>query len=276
MIHILTDSCADLNQELLERHKIRSIPLQIFINDQNYYDGELTSQELFSLVSQTGQLPKTSAPSIQEFINFFTPADRGIFIGISSQLSATIHASRLAISELTNQNIQIIDSLSLSTGIGMLVLKAADLRDAGWDIDDIASEITKTIPKIRTSFIIDTMDYLYKGGRCTALQAIFGSMLKIRPVIEVRRDGTLGVKDKIRGRRNKALDSLLSDFQANLPNINLKRVFVTCTDCHEDSKYLKEELLKFAPIEEVLITTAGATIASHCGPGTLGVIYSLN
>lgn len=276
MIHILTDSCADLNQELLERHKIRSIPLQIFINDKNYYDGELTSQELFSLVSQTGQLPKTSAPSIQEFINFFTPADRGIFIGISSQLSATIHASRLALSELTNQNIQIIDSLSLSTGIGMLVLKAADLRDAGWDIDDIASEITKTIPKIRTSFIIDTMDYLYKGGRCTALQAIFGSMLKIRPVIEVRRDGTLGVKDKIRGQRNKALDSLLSDFQANLPNINLKRVFVTCTDCHEDSKYLKEELLKFAPIEEVLITTAGATIASHCGPGTLGVIYSLN
>lgn len=276
MIHILTDSCADLNQELLERHKIRSIPLQIFISDKNYYDGELTSQELFSLVSQTGQLPKTSAPSIQEFINFFTPADRGIFIGISSQLSATIHASRLALSELTNQNIQIIDSLSLSTGIGMLVLKAADLRDAGWDIDDIASEITKTIPKIRTSFIIDTMDYLYKGGRCTALQAIFGSMLKIRPVIEVRRDGTLGVKDKIRGQRNKALDSLLSDFQANLPNINLKRVFVTCTDCHEDSKYLKEELLKFAPIEEVLITTAGATIASHCGPGTLGVIYSLN
>ncbi len=276
MIHILTDSCADLNQELLERHKIRSIPLQIFINDKNYYDGELTSQELFSLVSQTGQLPKTSAPSIQEFINFFTPADRGIFIGISSQLSATIHTSRLALSELTNQNIQIIDSLSLSTGIGMLVLKAADLRDAGWDIDDIASEITKTIPKIRTSFIIDTMDYLYKGGRCTALQAIFGSMLKIRPVIEVRRDGTLGVKDKIRGQRNKALDSLLSDFQANLPNINLKRVFVTCTDCHEDSKYLKEELLKFAPIEEVLITTAGATIASHCGPGTLGVIYSLN
>ena len=149
MIHILTDSCADLNQELLERHKIRSIPLQIFINDKNYYDGELTSQELFSLVSQTGQLPKTSAPSIQEFINFFTPADRGIFIGISSQLSATIHASRLAISELTNQNIQIIDSLSLSTGIGMLVLKAADLRDAGWDIDDIAVSYTHlTLPTI--------------------------------------------------------------------------------------------------------------------------------
>jgi DegV family protein with EDD domain len=271
----MTDSCADLSQELLEKHQIRSIPLQIFINNQNIHDGDLSIQELFDLVSQTGQLPKTSAPSIKEFIDFFSPAAQGIYIGISSQLSATIQTSRLALAELDRQDIRIIDSLNLSTGIGYLALQAADLRDAGKSLDEIAAEVQATVPKIRTSFIIDTMDYLYKGGRCTALQAIFGSMLKIRPVIEVRQDGTLGVKDKIRGARSKALQSLLDDFRANLDKIDLRRVFVTRTDCQEDAEFLKAELLKIAPIQEVLITTAGATIASHCGPGTIGILYSL-
>jgi len=275
MIDILTDSCADLTQELLEQHHIRSIPLKIFINNQNLYDGDLTTPELFSLVDKTGQLPKTSAPSIQEFINFFTPAEQGVFIGISSQLSATVQTGRLAQAELDGRNIQVIDSLNVSTGVGLLALKAAELRYAGRSTAEIVSEIEKTIPKVRTSFIIDTMEYLYKGGRCSALQAIFGSMLKIRPVIEVRADGTLGIKDKIRGPRSKALNSLLEDFRANLNQIDFKRVFITSTDCPEDSKYLKNQLLAIAPIHEVLITTAGATIASHCGPGTIGIIYSL-
>lgn len=275
MIHIMTDSCADLSQELLEKHQIRSIPLQIFINNQNYHDGDLSIHQLFDMVSQTGQLPKTSAPSIKEFVDFFTPADRGIYIGISSKLSATIQTSRLALAELDGQDIRVIDSLNLSTGIGMLALLAADLRDAGLSLDEIAVEVEQTIPKIRTSFIIDTMDYLYKGGRCTALQAFFGSMLKIRPVIEVRTDGTLGVKDKIRGTRQKGLQSLLNDFRSNLDAVDRHRVFVTCTDCPEDAEYLKTELLKIAPIGEVLITTAGATIASHCGPGTIGILYRL-
>lgn len=276
MIHIMTDSCADLSQELLEQYHIRSIPLQIFIDNQNIHDGDLSIEELFRLVAETGQLPKTSAPSIKEFVDFFTPAEEGVFIGISSQLSATVPTSRLALTEMAGQNIRVVDSLNLSTGIGLLALRAADLRDAGQRVEEIVAQLEQTIPKIRTSFFIDTMDYLYKGGRCTALQAIFGSMLKIRPVITVRPDGTLGVKDKIRGGRSKALNALLDDFRANLASIDLRRVFVTRTDCQEDAEYLRNELSKIAPIEELLITTAGATIASHCGPGTIGIIYNLN
>ncbi len=275
MIQILTDSCADLSTEILERRQIRSIPLQVFINNQNYHDGDLSLQELFSLVTQTGQLPKTSAPSIQEFVHFFERSEKSIYIGISSRLSATIQTSLLAMQELDGHQIHIVDSLNLSTGIGLLVLKAADLRDSGLPQAEITAEIHNLIPKIRTSFIIDTMDYLYKGGRCSALQAIFGSILKIRPIIEVRSDGTLGVKDKIRGMRQKALDSLLADFRANLPNIHLQRVFITHTDCPQDAAYLYDELGKIAPIQEIIITTAGATIASHCGPATIGVLYAL-
>ncbi len=275
MIHIMTDSCADLSQELLNKHQIRSIPLQIFINNQNFHDGDLSIHQLFDLVSQTGQLPKTSAPSIKEFTDFFSPAEQGLYIGISSKLSATIQTSRLALAELNGQDIRVIDSLNLSTGIGLLALLAADLRDAGKNLNEITAEVEQTVQKIRTSFVIDTMEYLYKGGRCTALQAIFGSVLKIRPVIEVRPDGTLGVKDKIRGTRSRALQALLDDFRANLADIDLHRVFVTSTDCQEDAEYLKAELLKMAPVDEVLITTAGATIASHCGPGTIGILYRL-
>lgn len=275
MIHILTDSCADLNAAILEERQIRSIPLHVFVSDHNYFDGDLTLQELFSLVSQTGQLPKTSAPSIQEFVDFFKPAHEGIFIGISSTLSATFQNSLLAIAELNGNNIKLIDSLNLSTGIGLLVLKAADLRDAGRDIEQIAAEIQLTVPKTRTSFMIDTMDYLYKGGRCTALQAIFGSLLKIRPIIEVHPDGILGVKGKVRGTRRKGLDTLLEDFQANSNQADLRRVFITHTDCPEDAAFLRQEMMNIAPVQDVIITTAGATIASHCGPGTIGILYSL-
>jgi DegV family protein with EDD domain len=117
------------------------------------------------------------------------------------------------------------------------------------------------------------MDYLHKGGRCTGLQAFVGSMLKIRPVIHVREDGTLGVLDKVRGTRQKALESLLAKFEADLPEIDLKHVFVTHTGCTGDAKYLQKSLNELTDIENVHITTAGATIASHCGPDTIGILY---
>ena len=129
------------------------------------------------------------------------------------------------------------------------------------------------VGRVHTSFIIDTLDYLYMGGRCSAMENVVGSLLKIRPIIEVRPDGTLGVKEKTRGTRKKALGSMLADFEAHLSQVDLHRVFVTHTGCDADAAFLKEELLKIAPIEEVCITQAGATVASHCGPDTIGILY---
>jgi DegV family protein with EDD domain len=166
-----------------------------------------------------------------------------------------------------------VDSKNLSTGIAHLVIKAIELRDSGLSADEIIKEIEKLIPRIHTSFVIDTLDYLYMGGRCSAMQHVFGSLLKIRPVIEVRPDGTLGMREKIGGSRKKALQALVDDFQRNASSIDPHRVFITSTGCDEDSDFLKQELLKILPIENLDVTYAGATVSSHCGPNTIGILY---
>ncbi len=273
MVTISTDSCADLSSALIRDRDIKVIPLQVLVDGRNIRDGEMSLEELFASVEKTGQLPKTSAPAVADFIDFYAGSEEVVFIGISEKLSATIQSARLATSELKSQRIFIVDSKNLSTGIGLLVIKAADLRDHGLNAQQIASELEKLVAKVRTSFVIDTMEYLYKGGRCSGLQALAGSLLQIRPIITVQEDGTLGVKHKIRGSRAKALNTLLSDFKADLPDIDLQRVFVTHTSYPEDADYLVEELKKLAPVEQVLVTSAGATIASHCGPRTIGILY---
>lgn len=277
MINILTDSCSDLTPDLKKQHNIYSIPLSVYVNDRVYKDGvDITPPELFQFVEESGRLPKTSAPSLAEFTQLYQSAPGElIFIGISSKLSATVQHATAAAQSLPDRSIRVVDSLNLSTGIGLLVLKAADLRSQGMSSEEIAKTLGCAVEKVRTSFVIDTLEYLYLGGRCSAMQNIFGSLLKIRPVIEVRKDGTLGVKEKIRGSRKHTLNTILEDFRNNLERIDLQRVFITHTGCKEDAQYLRSELSTMAPIQEILITTAGATIASHCGPNTIGVLYSL-
>ena len=273
MVSICTDSCSDLSADLIAERNIKVIPLQVLVDGKNIKDGDLTLEELFASVVRTGQLPKTSAPSVTDFVEFFAGSDEIVFIGISEKLSATLQSAGLAVQELKGQKILVVDSKNLSTGIGLLALEAADLRDRGLDAEKIAEELKGMTDRVRTSFVIDTMEYLYKGGRCSGLQALAGSLLQIRPIISVQSDGTLGVKHKIRGTRMKALNTMLADFKADLPGVEMRRVFVTHTNCPEDVDYLVEELKQLAPIENVLITTAGATIASHCGPRTIGILY---
>ena len=273
MLTISTDSCADLSQHLIDAHGLHVIPLHVFVQDQDHLDNTLSLQQLFSSVDQTGELPKTAAPSVQEFIEFFNSPGEHVYIGLSSQLSATMQNAALAARQLDRADLILIDSLNLSAGIGLLALKAADLRDQGKSSAEIKQTIEAARPKVRTAFVIDTMDYLYKGGRCTGLQAFVGSMLKIRPVIHVLPDGKLGVLDKIRGSRKKALDALIDRFNADLPGIDLTRVFVTHTGCNQDADYLVEALRILAPAADIHVTLAGATIASHCGPDTIGVLY---
>ncbi len=274
MIEITTDSCSDLGQAILDAYHVRAIPLHIFMDGRELMDGELPRAEFFQLCQKAPEMPKTSAPAQQEFIHFFsnTEAEK-IFIGISSKLSATVPNAIIAANFLKQQNIHIVDSLNLSAGIGLLVLNAAELRDAGCGADEIVQQVNLLIPRVHTTFVIDTLDYLYKGGRCSAVELLVGSLLKIRPVIEVRPDGTLGVKEKLGGARRKALGAMVKDFESNLTNIDLHRVFITHTGCDADAEYLASELRRLAPIENLHITTAGATIASHCGPNTIGILY---
>ncbi|NPV77669.1 MAG: DegV family protein [Anaerolineae bacterium] len=277
MVNILTDSCSDLSPELIKKFNLHVIPLSVVVKDRLFHDGiDITPADLFQSVQDTGELPKTSAPSLAEFTAFYQsiPGDL-VYIGIGSKLSATVQNAAVAARNLPDRKIFVVDSNNLSTGIGLLALKAAELRDEGLRAEEIAKEITQAAEKIHTSFVVETLDYLYLGGRCSALQNIAGSLLKIRPIIETKPNGTLGVKEKIRGTRKRALDSMLEDFKKNSALIDLKRVFITHTGCDDDATYLKSHLYQSAPIQEIWTTLAGATISSHCGPNTIGVIYVL-
>jgi DegV family protein with EDD domain len=275
MMEIFADSCCDLTPEQISKYKIHIIPLGVFIADKSYQDGvDITTPELFTLVKQTGNLPKTSAPSTASFVEAFKPFNNGIYISISSKLSASNQNAVIAAQSISNfSDIRVVDSHNLSTGIGLLILLAVELRDQGKSLSEIEAILIETAPKVNTSFAIDTLDYLYMGGRCTAMEHVMGSLLKIRPVIEVRPDGTLGVKDKISGSRKKALDSLVLDFKKKLDHVDLHRVFITHAFCLDDANYLKSELFKLAPIEEVCLSTSNATISSHCGPNCIGILF---
>ena len=274
MITIITDSTADLNSDLVVKYQIVVIPLQVNLGGKTYLDGiDITTPQLFQLVTETGQLPQTAAPSIESFKNVFSQAGEHIYIGLSSQLSATYQNAELAFHETGSERVTLIDSLNISNGIGLLVLKAAELRDKGLTAIEITEKIKASIPKVRTSFVIETMEYLYKGGRCSAVQNLIGSLLKIRPVIQVEANGKLSVKDKVRGNRRKALDSLLLDLKNHLAEVDRHRIFVAHTGCEEDAQYLAYEIRAMCAPDEVCVAMAGSVIASHGGPDTIGILY---
>jgi len=278
MINIITDSTADLGTEISEEFQLKVIPLSVTIDGKVYRDGEDISQkELFALVEKHGELPKTAAPALGEFIKLFDQPGDSIFTGISSKLSATIQNARLAANSFPPGKVRVIDSLNLSSGVGLLALKAAELRDLGLSTEQIEKELLDSVSKLRTSFVIDRMEYLYKGGRCTALQAIAGSVLKIHPIIEVNHTGKLGVKEKAHGTLKKGFQWLLDDFEEHLPELDRGRVFITHTCADETGvQFLVSNVSRIAAPKDVRVTKAGSVISSHCGPGTAGILYFVN
>lgn len=274
MVKIIADSCCDLSPELIEKFDIEIIPLNVLVNNRNYLDGvELSTKQLFEAVQISGELPKTSAPSVAAFAKVFEKHPEFIYISISSKLSASYQSAAIALESLSHVKGALIDSLNLSTGIGLLVLKAAELAHQGKSLQEITDTVSSLIPVVNSSFVIDTLDYLYMGGRCSSMEHVIGSILKIRPVIEVRKDGTLGVREKVSGTRKKGLAALLNNFNKHKEIIDSSRVFITHTVCPEDALYLKAEIERVLEIKEICITDAGATIASHCGPNTIGILF---
>ena len=274
MIRIFTDSTSDLSQALVTERDIGVIPLRVHIGGADFQDEfDFTPTDLFGQVEECGEMPKTSAPSVGSFLEQFRREESSLYIGISSQLSASVGNAKVAAKMLPEGHARVIDSRTLSSGIGLLALLAADLRDAGHDLDEIERRVRDAVSRVKMSFVIDTMDYLYKGGRCTAIQHLVGSLLKLHPVICALPDGTLDVKETLRGSRKRALRSLIADFEANRDAIDLRRVFVTHSAYPEGAETLTAALSELAPIEELLVTEAGAVVSSHCGPKTIGILY---
>jgi DegV family protein with EDD domain len=277
MVQIVTDSTCDLPKPILQEMNIAVIPLSVNLDNRIFRDGiDLSLDEMYSLIEKTGTLPKTAAPTPGEFVEFFKQfTGEIVFIGISSNSSATVQNARLAAADLPEKVIHIVDSLNLSTGLGIQVIEAAEMASNGFTALEIAESLNKFRERVHTAFIVDTLDYLYMGGRCSALQNVMSSLLKIRPLIYMQPNGSLGVKKKIRGAREKALQALLDDVRADASRLDTRRVFITYNRCDEDAAFLRQEILKIVPVEEVIPTITGTVVASHCGPKSISIQYAL-
>lgn len=277
MINILTDSTADIPKELRLEHQIETIPMYIQIDGHVFRDEEdIDAQMLFDQVNQTGIYPTTSAPSPSDFIKFFDRKEPSIYIGVSSNLSTTFRNAQLAKRELNNSNVELIDSLSFSTGYGQVVLKAAEWRNAGMDFYTLIERIKDFIKKTRGIFILDTLDFLYQGGRCSSIEHFFSSLLKIRPFLHVRPDGTLGVLQKVRGTRMRSVKALVEYFFVHKDEIANDRIFITHLDCEEEAQFISDNLIPEFPGMEIIRARIGCALATHSGPYPIGIAYHVN
>jgi DegV family protein with EDD domain len=275
-MRIITDSTADLDRKLTDLYNIEVLPLTVSMNDRQYKDGrEISTQQLFDYVKAFGELPVTSPISVPEFVQAFHGEDEIVYICISSKLSDCYQNATQAAEQVGRNRIHIIDSRSMTTSTGALALRAAEMRNLGLRAVEIEERINTQVPKLRIAVLIDTLEYLYKGGRCSAMTNIFSNLLKIRPILESRPDGTIGIREKINGPRSKALQAMIDGFKRDLANIDLSRVFITHTGCPQDVYWLKGELIRVGNPEEIHINTAGAVVASHTGPNGVAIIYLL-
>jgi len=282
-ISIMTDSTADLGRELVARYGVTVVPLAVVFGQDAYRDGvDIDTKRLFELVEQNKQLPKTSSPSPEVFRSVFEEAvadgGQALYIGISSKFSASVQNAALAAGTFPEGQVHVFDSANLSTGIAHLVLYACDLVSQGRQMGEILRLLEAARPKVRTSFKLDRLDYIHMGGRCTGVQALLSSVLKIRPVISVVDEGMI-VAGKVRGSSRKSLDWMMDRFEEDVRQglVREDRVFLTHTGVHEDAVYMAECVREIMPaMKEILETPAGSVIGSHCGPGTIGILYILN
>ena len=274
---IMTDSTADLSLELLKKYQIISVPLYVHFGEKYFKDGlEITTPELYARVEQEKVLPQTAAPSPGDFIDVFRPLVSDgkdiVYIGIGSNLSATLQSARVAASEFPENRIYIVDSKNLSSGIALLVLKAKDLRNQGLSAPEIFEKINALVPKVRSQFAIQTLEYLYKGGRATGLQALMGSLLRIKPIIKVT-DGKLGVYKKAFGKMSRALDIMLEDYVSLGDQVDLDYVMITHSLADKHATYMIDYVNTHLKPKQLIESHAGCVISSHCGEGTIGILY---
>ncbi|MCL2527531.1 MAG: DegV family protein [Defluviitaleaceae bacterium] len=277
-IKLIADSTCDLPAGLIQKHNIRVVPLSIVMGDKILKDGvEVTSNDIFNYVEGGKGMCRTSAVNVAEYLDVYEEEspkyDAVIHFIISAEMSSCYQNARIAAHDF--DNIYLVDSRNLSMAIGHLVIEAAKMAASGMSAKDIYNEILTKINLLDTSFIIDTLAYLHKGGRCTTVQALASSVLKIKPSIIVSR-GLMTVDKKYRGKLENGLKNYISDRLCNKESIDTSRLFIAHTFTEENQgmlntiKPLISEILTF---DEVYETMAGGTISCHCGPNTLGLFF---
>lgn len=275
-IRITSDSTCDLNH-LVEERNIGILPLQVNLDAQSFHDGiDITPQDIFDFVEKTKILPKTSAPSIGDYEEFFAEqlklGEEVIHFNISAKSSGSHNMAKQA-AESFNGKVRVIDSKALSTGQGLLVLKACDMRDAGKSSAEIEEAINELKQRVNTSFVPDSLDYLHKGGRVSGMIKVVAGMFKIHPLIYME-DGQLVPGKKYKGRMDVLLKQYVQDLKEMYPNYDKSRCFITHSSAEENVvNVAKEKVKELFEFDEVIETVAGSIITSHCGKGTLGVLF---
>ena len=276
MIHSTADSTCDLG-ELAPKHGIRLMPLKVILDTETFKDGvDIAPADIFAFVEKTGMLPKTSAPGIEDFRELFSlltaNGDEVIHFTISSKASAS-YSCALAASREFDGKVRVVDSLALSSGQGLLVMKAVDLRDAGKSAAEIEETVNALRARVNTSFVPDRLEYLYKGGRCSKMEMYGANILKIHPMIDMK-DGQLGVKKKYRGKMTVCIKSYIEELKAAYPVYDKTRCFITHSSADAELVELAREMVQSEfDFDEVVETVAGSVITGHCGRNTLGVLF---
>ena len=275
-IRITSDSTCDLGA-LVEQRNIGILPLGVNLDADSYLDGvNITPQDIFKFVAETKMLPKTSAPSIGDYEEFFEEQlknyDEVIHFNISAKCSGS-HNAAVHAAESFKGKVRVVDSMALSSGQGLLVMKAADLRDAGKSASEIIEEINSLRCLVNTSFVPDSLDYLHKGGRVSGTVNVAAAVLKIHPLIYMK-DGALLPGKKYTGKMSMCLKRYVADLKEMYPQYDTTRCFVTHSCADEELVQLAKDLVKENfQFDEVLETVAGSIVTSHCGRNTLGVLF---
>lgn len=280
---IVSDSTCDLSPELLNKYQIKTYPLKVCFNDEVYLDQvDISLEEMYQKVEETGNLPKTAACTILEFVDIFSKlVEEGydvIYAGIGGKLSSTYQNAVISLQELPDgykEHVYLLDSGNLSTGIGLLLLRLCEYRDQGLPASEIYEKALQIIPCVRAQFSVKDLTFLHKGGRCSQTAKLLGTLLSIRPILRVF-NGKIIASEKIFARKyEKALNFQIEDIKKNIDHVDGKNLFITHSCAEEEAKYIYEQLPKEVKnkFENIYITKAGCVVSAHCGKGTIGILY---
>lgn len=277
-IILCADSTCDLSEELVSKYNVQIMPLHVTLEENSYRDGvDIHPDDIYAYYNEHKVLPKTAALNMDEVLEFVTPfieaGNDVLCITLGSALSTTFNSFRLAAME--QEGLYVVDSNNLSTGFGHVVMAAGDRIAAGMPVEQIVDEVSVIAKKVEASFVVDNLEFLHKGGRCSAVAVLGANVLKLKPCIEVSNEGgAMGVSKKYRGTLNRVLEEYVKDRLEGRDDICTDRIFITHSGI--DPQYIdvvKSAIAKYMTFDEIYVTRAGCTISSHCGPNTLGILF---
>ncbi|MCR2803841.1 DegV family protein [Paenibacillus soyae] len=276
-IRLFADSVSDLPQEWIRKYGITIVPLYIIFGEQSFRDGvDIATEDIYRRVDDTGVLPRTAAPSPNDFMKAFHEAtangDSVLYISMSAEVSSTYQNARIAMEEMPEGKVTIVDSTHLSASYAMLVIMAARMLEQGVSIADTVAAIEERRDRVEIDILIDRLDYLHKGGRVSSIQSMIGSMLQIRPVLGIKRGLIVSTK-KYRGKTQKALENVMQNVVENIQHIDLNLIVIAQTVAEKAAEFMRSYLLEHTSVKEIIVIEGGCTICSHTGPKTVAISY---